>query len=94
MPLTISQAITELAGGHTRRLLRDAEKVAAPSGSNWYGLALPSRRAESVVIDKTAGTITVLMEGLATPDVINYVETATSMTFTWPDEFETTVTIG
>ena len=52
------------------------------------------RRVETCAIDKTAGEITLTMEGVTTPETIGYAETADSMTFTWPDGFETTVSIS
>jgi hypothetical protein len=52
------------------------------------------RRAEEVTIDKTAGTLTVLMEGDSTPEVINFTETTDSITYSWPDGFTTTVQIS
>lgn len=52
------------------------------------------RRVESVDIDKTAGTIDVLMEGEATPTTLNYTESATGMTITWPDSHAATFTIA
>lgn len=54
------------------------------------------RRLKSAAIDKTLGEITVLMEGQTAGDeeVIEFTETATSMTFTWPDAFVCTVSIS
>lgn len=52
------------------------------------------RRAEEVTIDKTAGTLTVLMEGDSTPEVLNFTETTDSITYSWPDGFTTTVQIS
>lgn len=52
------------------------------------------RRVETVDIDKTAGTIDVLMEGKTTPVTLTYTESATGMTITWPDSFAATITIS
>ena len=54
------------------------------------------RRLLSCAIDKTAETVTILMEGQAAGDevVIAYVEDATSITYTWPDAYVTTITIS
>lgn len=52
------------------------------------------RRVEEVTIDKTAGTLTVLMEGDDIPEVINFTETADSITYSWADGFTTTVKIS
>lgn len=52
------------------------------------------RRLKSCAIDKTAGSISVTMEGETTPVALTYTETDTSMTFTWPDGFTTTVAIS
>jgi hypothetical protein len=51
------------------------------------------RRVESCVIDTGDGTVTLTLEGLETPQVLTYTETASSMTFTWPDSFTTTISI-
>lgn len=52
------------------------------------------RRVSSCAINKTAGTITVLMEGQTTPEVLTYTETDTSMTITWPDSHAATFSIS
>jgi len=52
------------------------------------------RRLSTCTIDKTAGTVTVQAEGESSSTVIDYTETGTSMTFTWPDSFTTTVSIS
>jgi|GEM_PF-6201115 len=52
------------------------------------------RRLYTCEINKTAGTVTVRAEGETSSTSIGYTETATSMTFTWPDNFTTTVSIN
>ena len=54
------------------------------------------RRLKSAAVDKTLGTVTVLMEGQSSGDetVIEYTEDSDSMTFEWPDGFECTVSIS
>jgi hypothetical protein len=52
------------------------------------------RRISTVAINKTAGTIAVTAEGESSPTTINYTETATSMTFTWPDSHSATISIS
>ncbi len=52
------------------------------------------RRVDAVEIDKTGGTIDVLMEGEDTPVTLTYTETATSMTITWPDSHVATISIA
>ena len=52
------------------------------------------RRIKTIGINKTASQISVLEEGLTTPYIIGYSETATSMTFTWPDGHVGTVSIS
>lgn len=52
------------------------------------------RRVSSCTINKTAGTITVLMEGQTTPEVLPYTETDTSMTITWPNSHTATFSIS
>jgi hypothetical protein len=52
------------------------------------------RRPSTVTINKTAGTIAVTAEGESSPTTINFTETATSMTFTWPDSHSATISIS
>ena len=54
------------------------------------------RRLKSAAVDKTLGTVTVLMEGQKGGEetVIEYTEDSDSMTFEWPDGFECTVSIS
>jgi hypothetical protein len=52
------------------------------------------RRIKTVDINKSTGEIEVLMEGLVSPDRINFSETANSMTFEWPDGYTATVSIS
>ena len=52
------------------------------------------RRIKTVEIDKSNHEISALMEGLVTPDIIGYSETADSMTFTWPDGYTATISIS
>jgi len=52
------------------------------------------RRLKSAVINKAAGTIAVTMEGKSVAETIDYTETASSMTFTWPDDFTCTISIA
>ena len=52
------------------------------------------RRLTSCAINKSAGQVTVTMEGESTPVTLTYSETATSMTFTWPDGHTATVAIS
>lgn len=52
------------------------------------------RRISSVAINKTAGTVTVYMEGESQPMVLSYTETATSMTFEWPDGHSAAISIS
>ena len=52
------------------------------------------RRLKSCAIDKTAGSISVTMEGETTPVALTYTETDTSMTFTWPDSHTATISIS
>lgn len=51
------------------------------------------RRLESATIDKTAGTVTVTLEGSSIPIVFNYIENGSSITYTHPDGFSTTISI-
>ena len=53
------------------------------------------RRLKSAAIDRTAGTVKVLQEGKTTGDEteITFVEGSTSITYTWPDSFTTTISI-
>lgn len=55
---------------------------------------LKMRRIDSVNINKSLGEVTVLMEGEAVPETIDYTEDATSMTFTWADGHTATVSIS
>jgi hypothetical protein len=52
------------------------------------------RRVETCEIDKTAGEITLKMEGVEDPEIITFAETATGITYTRPDSFTTTVSIA
>jgi len=52
------------------------------------------RRIKTVSIDKTAGEISVLMEGETTAQTLTYTEDDSSMTFTWPDGYSATVSIS
>lgn len=52
------------------------------------------RRIKSVAINKSAGTIAVIMEGKTSAETINYTETGSSMTFTWPDNYVGTISIS
>jgi hypothetical protein len=52
------------------------------------------RRLTSCAINKGTGQVTVTMEGESTPVTLTYSETATSMTFTWPDGHTATVAIS
>ena len=52
------------------------------------------RRINAVNINKTAGNVSVLMEGETTPATLTYTEDATSMTFTWPDAHVGTISIS
>ncbi len=49
------------------------------------------RRTKEVVIDKTSGTVSVLVEGETTPQIIHFTETENSVTYTWPDGFSNTI---
>ena len=44
--------------------------------------------------DKAAGKIDVIMEGKTSAETIKFTETATSMKFTWPDEYSATISIS
>lgn len=52
------------------------------------------RRLSSAAINKTAGTVTVMLEGETTPTVLGYEENTGQVTYTWPDGHETTVSIS
>ena len=52
------------------------------------------RRLQSCYINKTNSTITVTQEGATTSEVITYVEGTNSITYTFPDNFTTTVSIS
>lgn len=52
------------------------------------------RRIKSVAINKAAGKIDVIMEGKTSAETIKFTETATSMKFTWPDEYSATISIS
>jgi hypothetical protein len=51
------------------------------------------RRLSSAAINKTAGTVTVMLEGETTPTVLGYEENTGQVTYTWPDGYSTTVSI-
>jgi hypothetical protein len=51
------------------------------------------RRTKEVVIDNTSGTVSYLVEGETTPEIIQFTETESSITYTWPDGFSATVSI-
>lgn len=55
---------------------------------------IKGRRLQSCYIDKTNSTITVTQEGATTSEVITYVEGTNSITYTFPDNFTTTVSIS
>jgi len=52
------------------------------------------RRLKSCAINKSAGTITLGFEGTATTVTITYTESASGMSFTWPDGYNATVSIS
>ena len=52
------------------------------------------RRLKNCTINKTAGTVTLGFEGTATTVTIAYTESASGMTFTWPDGYNATVSIS
>ena len=52
------------------------------------------RRLSSAAINKTAGTVTITLEGETTPTVLEYEESAGQVTYTWPDGHETMVSIS
>jgi hypothetical protein len=51
------------------------------------------KRLETATIDRTAGTIEYTPEGATTPDTLTFVETSTSIVYTWSDSFTTTINI-
>jgi|LSQX01.2.fsa_nt_gb hypothetical protein len=52
------------------------------------------RRIENVAIDKSSGTVSVLLEGRSSPEMLSYSESADSMTFIWPDGHTARISIG
>lgn len=52
------------------------------------------RRIENVAIDKSSGTVSVLLEGRSSPEILSYSESADSMTFIWPDGHAARISIG
>ncbi len=51
------------------------------------------RRSKEVIINKSNGTVSFLAEGETTPEIIQFTETESSITYTWPDGFSATVSI-
>lgn len=52
------------------------------------------RRASSIAINRTNGTVTIVPEGLASSEIINFVEGSNSITYTFADGFQSVVTIS
>lgn len=88
------QTINELMSSHVNGKFSKPDNISVAGGSDWYGLTTKLRRLSSAVINKTSGTITATFEGLSVSEIITYTETDTSMTFTFPDSFTTTVSIS
>jgi hypothetical protein len=91
---SVGQIINGMTASRVKNKFSKVENISAQDGTNWYGLATKVRRIENATINKTAGTITVYLEGITAPQAITYTETATSMTFTFSDAFTTTISIS
>jgi len=62
------------------------DKVVQGGGEN-------TKRLESATINRSTGEIEYIPEGATVADTITFVETSTSITYTWSDSFTTTITI-
>jgi hypothetical protein len=84
-----AQAIMKIVDDKLRQMKLDANKMHAYNDTEFY-------RVQTIDIDKTAGTIEVLLEGETVSTTLTYTETDTpkSMTITWPDGHVATVSIS